>query len=79
LRSVDKFGQHWIRLALSSGEGASPVPREEWQRFRAPEEFRRDVASIVKPGTTIIVTPDSLASTSADTALPVMESEPGSH
>jgi hypothetical protein len=61
LRNVDAQGQHWIRVQLSSEDAAGePVPREEWGRFHAPDQFRRAVAAIVKSGTTVIVTADSL-------------------
>ncbi len=61
LRSVDERGQHWIRFQLSSkSQDLQDVPREEWQRFSASDKFRRAVASIVQPGTTIVVTADSL-------------------
>ncbi len=69
-------GDQWIRLDLSSDKstGAS-VPREEWARFKAPDLFKQQVASILVPGSTIIVTPDSLRAGSAGTALTVIESE----
>lgn len=60
LRNVDKQGQHWMRLDLSASAAGRHVAREEWRRFRAPEELRRAVAAIIVPGTTILVTPDSL-------------------
>jgi hypothetical protein len=61
LRNVDAQGQHWMRLQLSAqSQDAGPVPAQEWQRFHAPEGFRRAVAAIVVPGTTVIVTPDSV-------------------
>ena len=61
LRSIETTGQQWIRLDLSADAGSSQkVPPEEWQRFRAPEPFRHAVASVIVPGTTIVVTSDSL-------------------
>ena len=61
LRDVDEQGQHWMRLQLSSqSEYTQQVPAQEWQRFHAPEAFLRAVAAIVVPGTTVIVTPDSV-------------------
>ena len=61
LRDTDAAGQHWIRLELSSkSTDDQQVPAQEWQRFHAPEALRRAVAAIVAPGTTIIVTPDSV-------------------
>lgn len=76
LRNIDGEGQHWLRLPLSGEPAANEhVPREEWGRFQAPEAFRQAVASIVRPGTTVIVTSDSLRS--GTTAVPVtIESEP---
>lgn len=66
LRSIDKDGQHWVRLQLSpkkhSGE---QVPPSEWQRFSASDTFKKAVAGIVEPGMTIVVTADSLRSTAA--------------
>lgn len=61
LRNVDATGQHWLRLPLSSGPAeGKQVAAGEWQRFHAAESFKKAVASIVAPGTTIIVTPDSV-------------------
>lgn len=66
LRAIDAAGQHWVRVDLSRGAaGSTAVPREEWQRFTAPDRFKADVAGIVEPGMTIVVTPDSLQSTAA--------------
>lgn len=76
LRNVDASGQHWMRMRLSGADAGTPVAREEWQRFRAPEEFRRRIGAIVGPGTTIVVTGDSLASPQAASSSAVMESEP---
>jgi lipoprotein-anchoring transpeptidase ErfK/SrfK len=61
LQSVDAAGQHWTRVDLSmQSEQDKQVPAQEWQRFHAPEAFRRSVAAILTPGTTVIVTPDSV-------------------
>ena len=60
LRDVDSSGQHWIRVPLSAEPNDQPVSREEWQRFHAPVPFRQAVAAIVRPGTTVVVTSDSL-------------------
>ena len=61
LRNVDAAGPHWLRLQLSQGpEEGQQVGDGEWQRFHAPDAFKRAVASVVAPGTTIIVTPDSI-------------------
>jgi lipoprotein-anchoring transpeptidase ErfK/SrfK len=75
LREIDAQGkQHWIRQSLSN-EAASnqAVPSQEWQRFRAPESFRRAIAAIVEPGTTIVVTGDSLEAAASGTSVVVLE------
>ncbi|HEU4696421.1 MAG TPA: L,D-transpeptidase family protein [Sphingomicrobium sp.] len=79
LRNVDEQGQHWLKLQLSAKAPAGqPVPREEWQRFKAPEEFKRAVAEIVQPGMTVVVTADSLHPGATDTAVLESDEEPGS-
>jgi hypothetical protein len=78
LQRMDAAGQHWTRVQLSSARGAAEkVPVEEWQRFRAPEEFRRKVASIIEPGATIVVTADSVKPGAALTVLDSEEPRPG--
>jgi hypothetical protein len=76
LRNVDASGQHWIRVSLSSeGETDQPVPREEWQRFHAPDAFRRAIGDIVRPGTTVVVSSDSLASGALAAPITVIEAD----
>lgn len=76
LRSIDASGQHWMRISLSSqGKAGDPVPREEWHRFHAPDDFRRLVADIVRPGTTVVVTADSLVAGAIASPVTVMDSE----
>lgn len=76
LRSADADGQHWLRVQLS-GELPSQqrVPREEWRRFHAPEEFRRAVGGIVQPGTTVIITADSLGAGAPAAPFTVIEAD----
>lgn len=61
MRNVDAAGPHWYRLQLTADEkDGDIVPPEEWRRFHAPEAFRQAVAQVITPGTTIVVTPDSV-------------------
>ena len=77
LRNIDQQGQHWIRLQLSANAPAGePVAREEWQRFKAPEEFKQAIAAIVQPGMTVVVTADSLRPGAMDTAVLESDEEP---
>ncbi len=71
-RNEDASGRHWIRLDLRGGEDETVRP-EEWSKFSAPEQFRKLVAGIVVPGTTVVVTADSLKQGEAATALTVIE------
>lgn len=71
-RNRDSAGQHWIRLGLGGGEDQGVQPAE-WTRFRAPEEFRKLVAGIVVPGTTVVVTADSLKQGETGIGLTVLE------
>ena len=76
LRAVDSEGQHWLRVQISSDPASGqPVPAEEWRRFHAPDEFRKAVASIVQPGSTIVVTPDSLRPGAPAAPVTVIESD----
>jgi hypothetical protein len=66
LRSIDKDGQHWVRLRLSGTPGPDQqVSPAEWQRFVAPDTLKKAVAGIVSPGMTIVVTADSLRTAAA--------------
>lgn len=80
LRGIDREGQHWLRVPLSGDSAAGErVPREEWQRFHASEDFRQAVASIVKPGMTIVVTADSLRPGGPASPFNLIEADPPSH
>jgi hypothetical protein len=74
LRAVDGGGPHWMRLSLPGQEGApdAEVTAEERGRLRLPEAFRRSLAAILTPGTTVVVTRDTLQSGSAGRKLTVM-------
>lgn len=74
LRSVDAQGQHWTRLTLSAKPGEqNEVARSEWARFHAAESFRQAVAGIIAPGTTIVVTSDSVTPDNSVKPVTVLE------
>jgi hypothetical protein len=76
LKDVDSSGSHWIRLSLASASAdGQAVPREEWQRFRTPDAFKAAVRAVVRPGTTVVVTADSLVSGSTAAPLTIIDSE----
>ena len=56
LRAWDNSGMHWLKLRFSgSGEGME-VGSDEGKRFQAPTGFRTAVATILRPGSVVIVT-----------------------
>ena len=58
LRSSGPSPQNWIRVALPGQDDVSdPVDRG---RIKVANDFRRSVESVLQPGTTVVVTPDSL-------------------
>jgi hypothetical protein len=72
LRAWDDSGQHWVKLRLSGpGEGME-VAEDERRRFETPIAFRRALAAVLRPGSTIIVTPESLGAGSPGSALTVI-------
>ena len=73
LRASDESGRRWLKLDLAaSGEG-SEIGAEEGGRFGAPARFRRLVNDILKPGSVVIVTPQSLTAASAGESVTVIE------
>jgi hypothetical protein len=79
LRNRDAEGDHWSRVQLSSKSADQPVSSAEFQRFHVPDEFRRDVRSVLSSGSTIIVTPDSLRNAAVAQPLTVIETDPKGH
>jgi lipoprotein-anchoring transpeptidase ErfK/SrfK len=77
LRSWDQSGQQWLKLQYSgSGEGMQVSPGEG-DRFDTPWDFRHAVATVLRPGSIIIVTPQSLRSGSSGSSATVIENEEG--
>lgn len=60
LRVVDAEGQHWFKVVLPGEEGAPQPATGLDKRFEVDAVFRAAVAGIVAPGTTVVVTADSL-------------------
>jgi hypothetical protein len=80
MRNHDAAGDHWSRVQLSSARaGNQSVSSAEFERFHVPEEFRRDVRSILSPGAMIIVTADSVRSGGTAQPLTVIETDSDNH
>lgn len=78
LRNISSGKQHWLRIEMGARDNGTAVPVQEWKRFRAPDNFRRAIAGVVEPGTTVVVTADSLTAsvTGATETIIEAESEP---
>lgn len=75
LRAWDETGQHWLRLQFSgAGEGMEVAPGEG-NRFDTPWDFKHAVQTVLRPGSIIIVTPQSLKAGSSGTSATVIEND----
>ena len=75
LRSWDKSGQQWLKLQFSGqGEGMAVSPGEG-ERFDVPWDFKHNVQTVLRPGSIIIVTPQSLKAGSSGTSATVIEND----
>jgi hypothetical protein len=75
LKSVDAKGQNWVRVALGGDKSSQPISTAEFQRFKADPGFRHDIISIVGPGSSIVVTADSLKSGGLAQPMAVIEAD----
>jgi hypothetical protein len=75
LRSWDQTGQHWLKLQFSGPGGSMEVEKREGERFETPAKFRYDVATVLRPGSVVVVTPQSLKAGDAGKAQTVIEND----
>ncbi|ARS27526.1 hypothetical protein KC8_09505 [Sphingomonas sp. KC8] len=64
LRAKDDTGFHWLQLPLP-GQAVEPgqeLSAEERERLHIPEDFRVRLAAMLVPGTTVVLTSDTLRS-----------------
>ena len=72
LRSVGPAGPVWLRIALPGQTAAPVVASQESGRFTVAPAFRASVLSVLQPGTTVLITGDSLRSGSSGQGLTVL-------
>lgn len=78
LRSIEGEEFHWLQLPLPGqtvADNRELLP-EERKRLHVPEAFRSRLAAILTPGTTVVLTNDSLRSSSSGEKVTVMEGGP---
>lgn len=78
LRGIDQSGVHWMRLPLPHQPpgAADEMTIAEHGRVHLSAALRSRIISIIGPGTTLLVTRDSLKSAGTGTKLTVIASEP---
>ena len=76
LRAWDASGQHWLKLQFAGAGQGMEVGADEGKRFEAPAKFRYDVATVLRPGSVVIVTPESLHAGSTGSSATVIEEDP---
>jgi len=75
LRAWDSGGQKWMKLQFSGSGRGMDVSAEEGRRFEAPVGFRRAIAGVLRPGSVVIVTPESLKAGSTGSKLDVIKQD----
>lgn len=65
--------QSWVRIGLPGQDGAASESLRG--RIHASDRVRQQVEAILKPGTTVVVTPDSLTASEAGRPMTVIENE----
>jgi len=76
LQSIDADGRHWMRLPLPGQDITAPTADETAEQVSIDDAFRSEVVSVIQPGTTVLLTPDSMTSVASATPQPMLESEP---
>ncbi len=72
LRESGESGRHWLKLGFGGSEAGMDVGADDRRWFDAPTGFRSLVSDILKPGSAVIVTPDSLTAGSAGAPVTVI-------
>ena len=76
LKTEQGGSARWLRLPLPGQAGfKSNVTEEDRRKFSAPEGFRKALVEIVGPGTTVVVTNDSLEQSGTGDKVTVLEAE----
>jgi hypothetical protein len=77
LNSIDPLGVHWLRLPLPGQHSNQPpeMTPTEHKRAHFPEALRKNIISVIGPGTTLLVTRDSLKSAGTGTHLTVIAAD----
>jgi len=75
LGAIDAQGLHWMRIGIFGKERSGEVSAQDRARLGLPEAFRDKLRPLLRPGTTVLLTMDSLQSGSTGSRLTVLTGE----
>jgi hypothetical protein len=75
LQAVDERGEHWLRLPLPGQNRTGELSAEDRAKGRLPDRFRAALATVLTPGTTLLVMRESLAGAGTGKAVTVIEAD----
>lgn len=75
LQSTDASGEHWLRLPLPGEPRTGELSAADQAKGHLPEGFRVGLATVLIPGTTLLVTRDTLASAGTGTPVTLIEAD----
>ena len=78
LRAWDNAGMHWLKLQLSGPGSSMELAANEGKGLQAPTGFRQAVVAMLRPGSVVIVTPESLSAGSPGKGVTVLEDQASS-
>ncbi|MEG8055450.1 L,D-transpeptidase [Sphingomonas sp. 22L2VL55-3] len=73
LQSVDMGGEHWLRLPLPGDPRTGELTAADRAKGHLPNGFRTALATVITPGTTLLVTRETLASAGTGTPVTIIE------
>ncbi|MDD1450240.1 L,D-transpeptidase [Sphingomonas sp. H160509] len=73
LQSIDTGGEHWLRLPLPGDPRTGELSPEDRTKGHLPDGFRTALATVMTPGTTLLVTRETLASAGTGTPVTIIE------
>jgi len=76
LQSVDGEDRRWMRLPLPGQDIDTPTPEEARQHVTVDPTFERQVLAAIAPGTTVLLTPDSMRALATSAPWTVIEAAP---
>ncbi len=75
LQAIDDGGEHWLRLPLPGQTRTGELSDADRAKGRLPDGFRAALATVLTPGTTLLVTRETLASAGTGKPVTVIEAD----